>query len=58
MLLSEAIGGYLLDARSRRLSPYTIIETGAWPSADLNRDGIVDFIDFAILADQWLETGP
>jgi hypothetical protein len=26
------------------------------PDADLNRDGIVDFKDFAILADQWLRT--
>jgi hypothetical protein len=40
------------------ISPYTIIETGAWPSADLNRDGIVDFKDFAILADQWLQEKP
>jgi hypothetical protein len=28
------------------------------PSADLNGDGIVDFFDFAIFADQWLTAGP
>ena len=28
------------------------------PSADLNNDGIVDFVDFAYLADQWLTAGP
>jgi hypothetical protein len=26
------------------------------PDADLNKDGIVDFRDFAVLADQWLTT--
>lgn len=25
------------------------------PTADLNKDGFVDFVDFAILADQWLQ---
>jgi hypothetical protein len=28
------------------------------PNADLNRDGIVDFKDFAFFANQWLTTGP
>jgi hypothetical protein len=28
------------------------------PSADFNDDGIVNLIDFAIFADQWLTTGP
>ncbi len=28
------------------------------PSADLNQDGWVDFLDFAIFANQWLTTGP
>jgi hypothetical protein len=28
------------------------------PSADLNHDGIVDFYDFAIFANQWLTAGP
>ena len=28
------------------------------PSADLNGDGIIDFYDFAIFADQWLTAGP
>jgi len=28
------------------------------PSADLNRDGIVNFKDFAFVADQWLTSGP
>lgn len=28
------------------------------PSADLNNDGIVDFFDFAIFANQWLTAGP
>ncbi|MFH1371745.1 MAG: hypothetical protein ABII09_10740 [Planctomycetota bacterium] len=27
-------------------------------SADLNRDGIVDLVDFAVLANQWLTPGP
>ncbi|MBN2018801.1 MAG: hypothetical protein JW749_01090, partial [Sedimentisphaerales bacterium] len=27
-------------------------------SADLNRDGIVDLVDFAVLASQWLTPGP
>jgi hypothetical protein len=27
-------------------------------SADLNQDGIVDFFDFAIFANQWLTAGP
>ncbi len=27
-------------------------------SGDINRDGIVDFLDFAILAEQWLEVDP
>ena len=25
------------------------------PSADLNSDGVVNFVDFAIFADQWLQ---
>ena len=28
------------------------------PSADLNQDGLVDFFDFAIFANQWLTAGP
>lgn len=28
------------------------------PSADLNQDGLVNFLDFAIFADQWLTAGP
>lgn len=28
------------------------------PNADLNEDGIVDFSDFAVMADQWLTSGP
>ncbi len=31
---------------------------GKPPSADLNRDGIVDFKDLAFLASQWLTSGP
>ncbi len=36
------------------IAPYTVIEIGGFPSADLNRDGIVNFKDFAIFAEQWL----
>ena len=32
--------------------------TGRPPSADLNKDGIVDFKDFAFMASQWLTSGP
>jgi hypothetical protein len=33
-------------------------EPGKPPSADLNKDGIVNFVDFAFFANQWLTAGP
>ncbi len=37
---------------------YFTPKTGSNPSADLNLDSIVNFFDFAIMADQWLTSGP
>ena len=44
-------------AQAAMAGQYMSIETGgAIGSADLNGDGVVDFQDFSIFADQWLQT--
>ena len=44
-------------AQAAAAGQYAAIETASvGSSADLNGDGIVDFQDFAIFADQWLQT--
>jgi hypothetical protein len=44
-------------ATAAQSGQYGLIETGGQVgSADLNGDGIVDFLDFAIFAEQWLQT--
>ncbi len=48
---SGPIGGYDIGETE---DYYFIPQTGSKPSADLNLDWIVDFYDFAIMADQWL----
>ena len=52
---SGPVGGYNIGETE---DYYFTPKTGSNPSADLNLDRIVNFFDFAIMADQWLTSGP
>ncbi len=52
---SGPVGGYNIGETE---DYYFIPKTGLNPSADLDLNWVVNFFDFAIMADQWLTSGP